>query len=200
MFVDADDIGNMDTLYGPARRIEFAPIPMKDFEYRLLIDSMTNGRRHDVTMFIELDGGYVGIQKPMYSGTGIFRAPSGGLKPGETLETGLKREVAEETGLSVAVDKFLLIVNTEFIGPAGDRKAWTSYVFSGPATGGALKPTDLKEISGIRLVTREEMLGPIADEMEKTGMGGFVYRSKLTRETFRALDERIKGQGLKIKE
>ena len=40
------------------------------------------------------------------------------------------------------------------------------------------------------VVTREELLGPIAAEMEASGWGGFKYRAMLTRETFRAMDEK----------
>lgn len=190
MFVVADDIRKMDELYGPVDRITFDPIPMHPAEYEMLVGSMSDGRRHDVTMFIEMNGGYVGIQKPSYANTGIFRAPSGGVKPGETIEHGLKREIFEETGLEAAIEKFLLIVDTTFIGPDGGRREWTSYVFSGMAAGGALYPRDTKEISGVRIVSREDMLGPIAEEMERSGVGGFLYRAKLTRAAFRAMEER----------
>jgi ADP-ribose pyrophosphatase YjhB (NUDIX family) len=194
VFINADDVKNMESRYGPAKRISFDPIPMQDFEYQLLVGSMASGRKHDVTMFVELDGGYVGIQKPSYANTGIFRAPSGGLNPGETIEQGLKREILEETGLEVKIDKLLLIVNTSFVGPDGDSREWTSFVFSGYAEkGGVPAPIDTHEISDIRIVTREEMLGPIAEKMERSGMGGFYYRVNLTRETFRAIDERAKA-------
>jgi len=161
---------------------------MLDFEYRMLIGSMKGGREHDVTMFIRRDGGYVGIQKPMYRHTGIFRAPSGGLKPGESLEEGVKREVYEETGLKVVLERFILIISTEFTGPDGSRRNWKSYVFTGCPTGGKLETRDSKEISGIKIITREEMLGPIAAEMEASGWGGFAYRARLTRESFRIID------------
>jgi ADP-ribose pyrophosphatase YjhB (NUDIX family) len=69
----------------------------------MLVGSMSDGRRHDVTMFIEYGGGYVGIQEPIYRHTSIFRAPSGAIKRGETLVQGLKREISEETGLEMAI-------------------------------------------------------------------------------------------------
>ena len=189
MFITEDDIRLMEQRHGWPKRLRFGPQPMLDFEYGLLIGSMKDGRRHDATMFIGLDGGWVCIQKPSYAGTGIFRAPSGGLKPGETIEEGLRREMREETGLEVAIERFLLVVGVEFIGPDGGRQPWTSYVFSGRAAGGALEIQDRREISGLRVVSREEMLGPVAAEMEASGWGGFLYRARLTREAFAAMDE-----------
>jgi ADP-ribose pyrophosphatase YjhB (NUDIX family) len=189
MFATSEDIKQTEKLYGTAKRLRFEQIRMKDFEYDMLVGSMSDGRRHDVTMFIECGGGYVGIQKPVYRHTGIFRAPSGAIKRGETLVQGLKREISEETGLEVAIGRFLLIISVEFLGPDGTKQDWTSYVFDGVAVGGELNPVDKVEISGIRVVTREEMFGPIAEEMESSGWGGFQYRARLTRETFLAMDQ-----------
>jgi ADP-ribose pyrophosphatase YjhB (NUDIX family) len=163
---------------------------MLDFEYDMLVGSMSDGRRHDVTMFIEYGGGYAGIQKPAYKHTGIFRAPSGAIKRGETLVQGLKREMLEETGLNIVIRRFLLIIDVVFLGPDGTKRDWTSYIFDGGAAPGELNPLDDIEISGARVITREEMLGPIAGEMEASGWGGFKYRARLTRETFRAMDEK----------
>jgi len=187
MFVKESDIIEAGRRYGEPERLHFGTIAMKDFEFELMIGSMKNGRRHDVTMFAEKDGGWVCIQKPSYSGTGIYRAPSGGLNPGETLEEGLRREMREETGLEVAIERFLLIIEVEFAGPAGAVQPWTSYVFSGRADGGELEIRDTREISDLRIVPRDEMLGPIADKMDASGWGGFIYRARLTREAFAAI-------------
>ncbi|HOO57476.1 MAG TPA: NUDIX hydrolase [bacterium] len=189
MFIKQADIEKTDAEYGPAKRVRFEPIRMQDFEFRMLTGSMKDGRHHDVTMFIERDGGYVGIQKPMYRDSGIFRAPSGGLNPGETLIEGLRREMLEETGLEVAVKKMLLIIETVFEGPDAGSEPWTSFVFCGCAEDGEMAPKDLEEISDIRIVTRGEMTGPMADKMLESGWGGFEYRAKLTMETFKTIDE-----------
>jgi len=190
MHVTPEDIQQTERLYGTAKRLRFEPIRMLDFEYKMLVGSMSDGRRHDTTMFIEYDGGYVGIQKPAYKHTGIFRAPSGAIKNGETLLQGLMREMLEETGLNIAIRRFLLIIDVIFLGPDGTKQDWTSYVFDGGAAPGKLNPLDVHEISGARVITRDEMLGPIAAEMESSGWGGFKYRAMLTRETFRAMDEK----------
>ncbi|MFA6450319.1 MAG: NUDIX hydrolase [bacterium] len=193
MYVTKEIIEDAERLYGKAKRVTFEPIAMQGFEYEMLVGSMSDGRRHDVTGFIEFGGGYAGIQKPMYKHTGIYRAPSGAIKRGETLERGLKREMLEETGLDVAIRRFLLIISVEFLGPDETRQPWTSYVFSGAAAGGELSPRDHYEISGARIITREEMLGPIAKEMEESGWGGFSYRARLTREALLAIDNEGKN-------
>jgi len=190
VYIDPEDIRKMEILYGPAARINVEPIAMFDFEFELMRSSMKRGRRHDVTMFISHGGGYVGIQKPQYSNTGIFRAPSGGVNPGETLEAGIKREMYEETGLRVEIERFLIIMSAYFTGPDGEGQEWMSYIFSGKSVAGELSPVDTREISSARIVTREEMLGPIAAEMIKTGWGGFIYRARIAAEAFAAMDGR----------
>jgi len=190
MYIKEEEIEELEAMYGPSERVVYEPIPMLDWEYRLLVSSRKHGRSHDVTMFIEKDGAgkYVCIQKPFYRDTGIFRAPSGGVKPGEGVEDGLKREMREETGLHVEIDRFILIIETEFTGPErSDRENWTSYVFTGHDVGGELGTRDPVEISAVGLFDREEMLGPIRDRMIESGWGGFSYRAKLTGDAFKII-------------
>jgi len=188
MYVDRKEVELLERKYGPVRRTAIEPVRMLEWEYGLLKSSGRNGRRHDVTMFIRKSGDsgrYVCIQKHFYKDTGIFRAPSGGVHRGESIERGLKREMLEETGLEVAIDSFPLITETEFISPDGsERVPWTSYIFTGHDIGGALNPLDKWEISALGLFRREELTGPIAEIMQESGWGGFLYRVKLTEETF----------------
>jgi hypothetical protein len=57
MFATSEDLEQTEKLYGTAKRLRFEPIRMKNFEYDMLVGSMSGGRRHDVTMFIEYGGG-----------------------------------------------------------------------------------------------------------------------------------------------
>ncbi|MEW5944630.1 MAG: NUDIX hydrolase [bacterium] len=193
MYVKPEEIAYLEEKYGRARRLNVEPIRMFENEHNVLVASMKNGRRHDVTMFIRMDGSFVCIQKHMYKGTGIYRAPSGGIHPGESLEAGLVREMKEETGLDVRTEHFLLIVNSSFIGPRGGRTDWVSYVFSGAADGGELAPVDEDEICEVRLVNEEELAGGICERMTGMGLGGFIYRAILTREALAELRRRTPG-------
>src|SRR5689334_23789670 len=53
-------------------------------------------RRHDVTFFVfDPRGRLALIQKPSYP-DGVWRPPSGGVRPGERFELGVQRERSEE--------------------------------------------------------------------------------------------------------
>lgn len=188
MYIEQSEIDRMVEKYGRPRELDAGTIAMREAEYDLLIASMKGGRRHDVTLFASKNGKFVCIQKNMYAGTGIYRAPSGGVHRGEAMDDGLLREMFEETGAEVELDHFLLIVHSSFTGPSGDDPVpWTSYVFSGRAISGDMEPRDTEEIHKVRMVSAEELTGEIAEKMLEAGLGGFRYRVMLTKETLREL-------------
>jgi ADP-ribose pyrophosphatase YjhB (NUDIX family) len=53
--------------------------------------SQKHQRAHDITMFIFKGDRLALIRKHAFS-SGVYRAPSGGLEPGESYERGAKRE------------------------------------------------------------------------------------------------------------
>lgn len=60
--------------------------------------------------------------------TGKFAFPGGGVHPGETLEEALKREVREEAGLAIEVERFLTFRESFFhYEPSGN--SWHAYLF-----------------------------------------------------------------------
>ncbi len=172
--------------YGEPRRFRFEA-DFLDFECDLVRRSSMKGRQHDITCFIPHDGGYVTIQKHAYSKTGIYRAPSGGAKYGERLENAAIREMREETGLEVELERFVLDLALDVKCPEGIIP-WRSLVFLAREVGGLLKPIDILEISDVKVSSREDMLGNIAELMRGSGWGGFLYRAFLTRKFFEALD------------
>ncbi|MFX1484099.1 MAG: NUDIX hydrolase [Promethearchaeota archaeon] len=142
---------------------------------------------HDVTCFIPQDTGYVVIQKHQYARTGIYRAPSGGAHGSESLLDALKREMYEETGLQVKPERFVLDMYLDVI--CKDRTIpWRSFVFLAFAVSGEIQPVDTHEIFDVKVMTRDELLGPINQLMEDSGWGGFKYRAFLTREFFKQID------------
>ncbi len=126
------------------------------------------------------------IQKPAYAGTGIFRAPSGGAEPGESVEAAAQREMHEETGLETKLVRFVLDVRLE-IHCSDGVIPWRSLVFLAESTGGEIKPIDKHEIYDAIVMTREELLGPNEQLMIDSGWGGFRYRAFLTRSFFEEL-------------
>jgi 8-oxo-dGTP diphosphatase len=173
--------------YGSPRRLSFEA-DFQDFECELVRKSAAKGRKHDVTCFIPKDGGYVTIQKHDYADTGIFRAPSGGARPNEPIEDAAVREMKEETGYDVKLYRFVLDLELD-VRCRSRSIIWRSLVFLADIVGGQMKPIDTREIYDVKVSSREEMLGPIAEKMEKSGWGGFEYRAFLTRQFFSVLDK-----------
>jgi hypothetical protein len=93
----------------------------------------------------------------------------------------------EETGLDVELRRFVLDLTLD-VKCGGEVIPWRSLVFLGEETGGEMHAIDTREIYAVKVTTREEMTGHIAELMEKSGWGGFAYRAFLTKSFFEALD------------
>jgi 8-oxo-dGTP pyrophosphatase MutT (NUDIX family) len=174
-----------EAVYGlPERRTWVYPIT--EPEMQMLIPS-TRGqlRLHDVTLFIfNPDGELALIRKHGYP-LGGWRAPGGGIAPGESFVQGAEREAWEETGLSVQLDRYLLRVSVLFT--FGQQvQPWTTHVVTARAMG---HPTvqDAKEIETVRWGTMAELCGSVASTLLATGRGLFAYRVALHREAARLL-------------
>lgn len=160
-----------------------------EFECNLVKRTESKGRLHDITCFIRRDDGdFVVIQKPQYARTGIFRAPSGGAAPGELLEDAAIREMYEETGLTIRLTNFVLDLRLDVV--CKDRTIpWRSLVFLAEPIAGEMRPIDTREIFDVTVMSREQLIGEVAQLMEDSGWGGFKYRAYLTREFFKRADE-----------
>src|SRR4051812_41345235 len=86
------------------------------------------GRAHDVSLLIhDGEGRFALIRKP-WNAPLIFRPPTGGVEPEESLEAGAAREAWEETGLQVRLSLYLLRVEARFT-CAGETAPWSTHVF-----------------------------------------------------------------------
>ncbi len=154
--------------------------------WKLVQKSVQQKRAHDVTMLIEgPDGRFALMSKHSYP-PGIFRSPSGGVKPGEDLVTGALREAKEETGLSIDLKRFLLNITLD-IGHDGEVTTWDSYIFYATTRDTQLRPTDLKEVKDTAWAGREHLYA-MATKLRETGNGGLVYRGDLTSASLWALE------------
>lgn len=165
------------------------PFIMQAGEFRLLKESLAGDRSQpqDVTLFILISGRVVAIRKPFHP-PGVWRPPSGLVREGEGLIETARREALEETGLEIELERYLLRLRPTFVHD-GERIDWTSHVFLARRVRGELKPRDAREIEAVRLVTPEELKGPIQERLIRSGLGGLRYRAKLAELALARLQE-----------
>ncbi len=165
----------MMAAYGQPRSATFE-FPVDQTEYRRIVNSQKNMRNHDVTLYIHKGDKVVVIAKPFYP-VGLYRAPSGGLHPGEDFRAGAAREAMEETGCEIEFEKFLLRTEVSFV-CGDDRLKWRSFVFRAGYTGGDFEFTDKREIKEVRLVSLDEF-DAFSRIMRASSIGGLHYRAAL---------------------
>jgi 8-oxo-dGTP pyrophosphatase MutT (NUDIX family) len=108
---------------------------------------------------------------------GLFRAPSGGLHPGETFMEGIHREMQEEIGCEIMVDRFFLQTAVDFV-HGNDTVFWRSFVFQAHYVSGAFNYTDHHEIREVAVVDWREFKR-FGEMMRRTEIGGLHYRAEL---------------------
>jgi ADP-ribose pyrophosphatase YjhB (NUDIX family) len=123
------------------------------------------GRVAEVVFAIQRPNGRLLTMTKEFYPAGAYRLPSGSIREGEGIEAALRREIYEETGLSVAIARFLAIVryNIEVDGGAAER--FVSYAFLVREVAGELLPQDAAErVSGFREILPAE-LAALADSL-----------------------------------
>lgn len=60
------------------------------------------------------DGAYFATQRGYGEFEGMWEFPGGKIEPGETVESALKREIQEELGIDITVDKFLCTTDYDY--------------------------------------------------------------------------------------
>lgn len=195
MYVNGEVTREAEAKFGIPKEIHLE-YEISDREVATIRGSRKQDRSHDITFFI-LDGSTEGrrqdfwstrlvvIRKPGFP-PGAYRAPSGGVKPGESIEAGAKREAYEETGLDIELDRYLLRIHAAFTHGL-DVEKWVTHVFSARIIRGELDPKDTDEIENAKFVTLEELQGPIRDILLGSGRGLFAYRVALTDATVEIL-------------
>ncbi len=154
--------------------------------WNLVQRSLAQNRAHDVTMLIQgADGRFAMMAKHSYP-PGIYRSPSGGVKPGEDFAGGALREAVEETGLRCEIKRFLVHITLD-IGFQGQIATWDSYVFYATTQDTDLAFTDHHEVREVKWANREQVLDLII-RLRETHNGGLMYRGDLTASSLWTLD------------
>jgi ADP-ribose pyrophosphatase YjhB (NUDIX family) len=197
MFVSKDMIEEAARRYGQPKRAWFTS-ECTSAHFDFIRSTQKRNRAHDVTLYV-VKGEQVVVNAKHFYPQGMFRAPSGGLEPGESFEDGIARELTEETGCRAAIERFLLIARVTFVrgsrgrlldvhsgaeplstnlDEARDTIAWTSYVFQLKYIGGDFAFTDHREIREVSLANLEDF-ERFSRFKRDSDNGGLHYRAAL---------------------
>lgn len=154
--------------------------PVTDSDVQFVRSTQKGGvRAHDVTLFIfGPDGRVALIRKPGYP-DGVWRNPGGGVAPGEEVAAGAVREALEETGLTIALERYLLRAHVQFAAPAAGQVAWVTHVFTARTAEVRCAPRDTHEILGCDWFALAELTGAIRRAILQTPRRLLHYRAWL---------------------
>jgi 8-oxo-dGTP pyrophosphatase MutT (NUDIX family) len=183
MYFNARMIQQVSDRYGHPPMISMeAPVSFEEFNF--IRSTQSYGRCHDVTFYI-FKGCRVIVNAKHHYPPGLYRAPSGGLKPGEEFIEGVNREIYEETGVTAELSKYILQVNVSF--SCGKKVIpWKTHVLTGRYLSGKIGPIDIGEIREAKLadLSAFDIYKKIIDGMES---GGLHYRARLHDEVMKVL-------------
>ncbi len=177
MYVAAEIIAEVEARYGSPEEVALT-YEMTRREFDFVRSTQKHGRAHDITFFILEQNRVLLIKKPPYP-PGAYRAPSGGIEPGEPFEAGVAREAYEETGLTIALGHYLFRFCVRFA-CEDEVIDWTTHVVTATPTGGTLCPVDTVEIAEARYASVSEINGSIREALLSSGSTGLRYRADLS--------------------
>ena len=67
-----------------------------------------------VAAILHRDGAYFATQRGYGEFEGMWEFPGGKIEPGESREVALKREIQEELGIDITIDKFLCTTDYDY--------------------------------------------------------------------------------------
>lgn len=144
--IDESEVAALTARYGqPLRRQVESEIGQELFVTRFM---RASDRRGEVALLIERSNGRLLLHRKAHYAAEHFRLPTGGVNLGEAVLDAALRETMEETGLEVAVLRFVAVIDyTLRFDPI--RLPFVSYVFHLRETGGQLSQ-DGGEVAAFR--------------------------------------------------
>jgi ADP-ribose pyrophosphatase YjhB (NUDIX family) len=125
--------------YGRPRRV------LARLEGRPFRPLTARDRTGEVCMVVRRRNGQLLTAVKTYYPPGAFRLLTGGVSIGETIEAALLREVEEETGLEVAIRRFLAVIEYSFRAPEPVSRTFATFVFLLDELAGTLEVRDESE-------------------------------------------------------
>lgn len=187
MFINEKIINQVKKIYGIPEKKHYS-FSASEEEYNRIKSSQKNNRNHDITLYIRYNDRFIVIAKHFYP-KGLFRAPSGGINPGEDFITGGKREAQEETGCEIEFSQFLLQTDVEFVHNIEKSQIikWRSFVFLADYISGDFQFTDKDEIREISFARLSDF-DKYSETMRSTNIAGLHYRAALHDEVKKLLE------------
>jgi 8-oxo-dGTP pyrophosphatase MutT (NUDIX family) len=141
--IDPKEMARLEREWGPCARLEY-DVLMSPSSLDYWLKRVPKKRRGEVGMLILGPEGKALIHTKPHYPEGTFRIPTGGIKPRERVLAALRREAWEETGLNVAVERLLAVLDYRFT-DGGRELRFATYLFLLRSDGGEPTPQDEDE-------------------------------------------------------
>ena len=156
---------------------------------RMMAKMKQKPRRGEVVMVVPNKAGQIWLHTKAFYPDGVYRLMTGGIDRGEIPAQALRREVKEETGFAVKIDRCLNVI-TYTLSNTDRSLPFVSYVFLTTPTEGVPQPLDDSEaIMDFRAVPVETLFG-IAQRLRSLN-GKFADWG-----VFRAVAHQLAGESL----